>query len=205
MEGKNQKSEGSELAEALFVVFIFSLPILAAVYPFVASFTASTQESFVNIWQIEVRPIIMTLNAFLVAFIIFLILEIWPIQYNPSIFKTESTSDKEQLKQDPEILKRWEDIQKKASVPTSDNLRLSIIEADALVDTFLKKVGYGGDHMADRLSQISSQEIKSLDALWDAHRLRNILVHTHGTSITPKEGTETLRAYENFLKEVDAI
>jgi len=202
---KKKSSGGSDWPEAMVIIFIFALPLLVAGVPFVLFLQDNALGSFLDIWRGTVRPIIMTLNAFLIAFIIFLVLEIWPLQYRPSFFTLGKKKQKKEIIQDPAILKHWDAIEEKASVGTPDNLRLAIIEADSLVDSFLRKVGYEGDHMADRLSQISSHEVKSLDSLWDAHRLRNILVHTPGAAARPKEAKEALKAFENFLKELGAI
>jgi len=48
------------------------------------------------------------------------------------------------------------------------------------VDDILKRMGLPGEHMADRLERIDTGDVKTLDALWAAHRARNNLVHSPG-------------------------
>lgn len=205
--GKKKSPSGggdSDLGEAIFVVLIFLFPLVIALLPLLLLFQKNAVASFFDIWRGMVKPIVMTMNAILIAFITFLILEIWPLQIRPRLrrMKSKEVSIK---KKDPALAKHWQVIVEKASIPTPDNLRLSIIEADSLVDSFLKSAGYIGDTMADRLSQISSQGIKSVNPMWDAHRLRNMLVHTPGVSVSPQEARGALTAFENFLKEMEAM
>ena len=106
---------------------------------------------------------------------------------------------------DPETAKRFASLKERLTVPTSENLRLAVIEGDALVDSFLKRAGYEGEHMADRLSQLSAGEVPALERLWDAHRLRNNIVHTPGAAISSHEARAAMKAYEDFLKELGAL
>ena len=100
---------------------------------------------------------------------------------------------------------RWADILKRANEGSPDSVRIAIIEADALVDTALKDAGIEGEHMADRLSTLDFEDVKSLENLWNAHRLRNDLVHTPGFAVTQEEAVSTLKSYEAFLNEIEAL
>lgn len=97
---------------------------------------------------------------------------------------------------------RWEGVKKRLEEGSAESLRLAVIEADALVDAALKDLGFEGEHMADRLGMIDEEEVKSLDGLWRAHRLRNELVHTPGFALTAHEAHEAVYSYESFLKEI---
>lgn len=101
---------------------------------------------------------------------------------------------------------RWQKMLKKCEEsPTSDSMRLAIIEADALVDRILKDMGFPGEHLADRLANFRSEDMKTLNRLWDAHRVRNDIVHRPGAGITVAEGKSALRKYEAFLEELEIL
>ncbi len=100
---------------------------------------------------------------------------------------------------------RWRAVTDRASAGSLDALRIALIEADALTDDVLKWIGSPGGHMADRLSVFDAEEIKSLEGVWRAHRLRNDLVHTPGFTATPEEVQKALEAYEKFLTEIGAF
>ena len=100
---------------------------------------------------------------------------------------------------------RWDKVAKKFALGTPEAITLAVIEADKIVDDALKSLGLEGEHMADRLEQLSSDEVKSLDAVWRAHRLRNNLVHSPDFKASPEESEKALDSFERFLKEVKAL
>jgi len=103
------------------------------------------------------------------------------------------------------VKERWEKILKKISVGTPDSMALAVIDADKLVDDALKSLGLEGKHMADRLGQLSPDELKTFDRVWRAHRLRNELVHSPDYKLTYGEAERALSDFEEFLKEVRAL
>jgi hypothetical protein len=101
---------------------------------------------------------------------------------------------------------RWEHIEKKyLASPTSELMRLAVIEADALVDRVLKDFGFPGEHLADRLQNLTTRDVKSLDSLWDAHRLRNELVHNPGFPLSVSDGKHALAEYKAFFEELQVF
>ncbi len=99
----------------------------------------------------------------------------------------------------------WKAIREKMKAGTPEAIRISIIEADGLVDNVLKKHGYGGDTFADRLAKLHPQQFESLGQVWDAHRLRNDIVHTPGFEVSLSHAEKALDHYEQFLKELGAL
>ena len=85
------------------------------------------------------------------------------------------------------------------------SLTLGIIEADSFIDDVLKKMDLRGEHMADRMEQLTRMDLKSADNLWKAHRVRNDLVHTSGFTLSKGDAERALQYYEDFLKEVGML
>lgn len=100
---------------------------------------------------------------------------------------------------------RWQSIITKFSVGTPESMRLAIIDADAFVDTALKGMNIEGEHLADRLSNLETEDIKSMNGLWRAHRMRNDLVHTPGFAISLSDVKLVMGYYEAFLKEIEVL
>jgi hypothetical protein len=107
--------------------------------------------------------------------------------------------------EDELFLERWMEITKKVASGVPDSIRLALIDADKLTDDVLKQFGLEGEHMADRLEQIHPDELRSLERLWRAHRIRNELVHTPGFYLSPEAARNTLDDFEAFLKEVKVL
>ncbi|MDP2629183.1 MAG: hypothetical protein Q8P45_00555, partial [Candidatus Harrisonbacteria bacterium] len=108
-------------------------------------------------------------------------------------------------KRDRQIIKLWLQVAGRAKAGGQENLRLAILEGDSLVDLFLKKYGYEGETMADRLSQIIEEDVKSMERLWKAHRLRNDIAHNPSFKVGRKEAQDALTAYRDFLIEVGVL
>lgn len=103
------------------------------------------------------------------------------------------------------LREEWEQIKKESESSPPQSLSLAIIEADNLVDKTLKDLGLKGSHMADRLEQLDSRDIKNLDNLWQAHRVRNDLAQSRGPELNEIDAKIFLEYYEDFLKEVGVL
>ncbi len=188
----------------LIILAIFFSFFGAAFLPFINSDIVFSFDGYWEVIQKYVKPIFILLDIFFAFIIIYAIFQYRKIKPKLSIF--ERASKKVKSEKDPKVKVMWEAISAKGGANASlESLRLVLIEADAFVDTFLKRQGYEGDHMADRLSRLVPEEIKSLDRVWSAHRLRNDVVHTTGFYVSPEAARNALKAFGDFLKEMEAI
>ena len=197
--------EGGGFNDLAIVALVFIGFILIPLFPLFVLFGQNTTASFLEIWRGSVRPIVMILDALLIGFMTFTILEIWQIQPHVRLRRMHISKEDHAKKHAPVFDKQWAAILARMKEDTPDHFRLAIIEADALVDEFLRYVGYEGEHMADRLSKLKTTHIKSLNNVWNAHRLRNSIVHAPGTHITSGEAERAISAYEAFFKEMGGI
>lgn len=107
---------------------------------------------------------------------------------------------------DAYIKEQWDRIMKHASGGTPQEFTLAIIDADKLVDEVLKTSGVPGDQMADKLEWVTKKtQLKTADKIWQAHRIRNELVHTTGFKISERDARNVLNAYQEFFKEIGAF
>lgn len=91
-----------------------------------------------------------------------------------------------------EITRLWQNVE-------SIEAPLSIIEADKLVDNVLKKAGMRGESMGERLR--ASEKLVPHNAyndMWEAHKVRNRLVHEIDHQYTEHAG-ETLLKMKRYL------
>lgn len=168
-----------------------------------------------QVWTAWIAPLFIVLNVICFGIFLFSLIKSWPLRDHQKLRvwslkphhahasgHGHETGHKEK---NPLILKHWTSIVKKANTGVPENLRSAIVESDALVDLFLRQSGFSGDTMADRLSQISKDRVKSLDRLWDAHRLRNEIAHTPGFVVSVPQAEKALMAFRDFLKEMEAF
>lgn len=81
--------------------------------------------------------------------------------------------------------------------------KLAIIEADIILDDTLKRQGYAGPTLGDRLKSISPNTLSSIDDAWQAHKVRNQIAHGGADFVlTQKIARESIVKYERVFKEL---
>ncbi|MBI5153366.1 MAG: hypothetical protein HZA36_02820 [Parcubacteria group bacterium] len=103
------------------------------------------------------------------------------------------------------VLKAWKEVRDRLEKGDEANLRLAIIDADKLLDTVLKRMGYVGDTMADRLKKITKAQLRSINELWSAHKVRNNIVHSPDHALSYQEAVEVVGIYERVFREMNLI
>ncbi len=157
------------------------------------------------------EPIVETIrNVFIgidaVLFVAFIAVLMQAVKYRPILQPEHGEAVKKAYTlRDALMRERWSAIVARAAPGQPDSIRFALIEADKLADDVLKKLGFEGEHMADRLEQIDEDELRSLSGLWRAHRVRNNLVDTPGFAMSVDEAKKLLSLYEVFLKEVHIV
>lgn len=98
--------------------------------------------------------------------------------------------------------KRW--LELLARVKTPEGMVLAIIDADKLLDEALKKKGFSGKTMGERLVA-AQRSLKDNDAVWYAHKLRNRLVHEPNVNLKKREAQNALGGFKKGLKDLGAL
>jgi hypothetical protein len=98
--------------------------------------------------------------------------------------------------------KRWQELQKLCA--NKDTWPLAVINADKLLDEALKKSKYRGKTMGERLVA-AQHHLEDNDAVWNAHKLRNRLVHEDSTKLKEREVKQALVGFRGALKDLGAL
>ena len=99
----------------------------------------------------------------------------------------------------------WQKIKKYVESIRDSEWKLAVIEADKLVDGVLQEHSFPGETMGERLMLIKPDDLSSLQDLWDAHKLRNLLVHEMSYNLRHEQAIESIEAFEKVLRELGAI
>src|SRR3989344_1898339 len=99
----------------------------------------------------------------------------------------------------------WQEIKNFAESVRDSEWKLAVIEADKVVDDALKAKGLPGDSMGERLMMIKPNELLSLQDLWDAHKLRNLIVHDTSYNVTHEQATAAVDSFGRTLRELGFI
>jgi len=99
--------------------------------------------------------------------------------------------------------RRWSHVRKTLSDGESGQ-RLAIIDADKLVDHALKAANSTGSTMGERLRSAEGRLGNNYQNVWDAHKLRNRLVHEE-VKLRGSDVRFAIKAFEKALKSLGAI
>lgn len=103
------------------------------------------------------------------------------------------------------IREEWAAVEAKLDKGDPDSAKLAVIDADKIFDDFLKKQGFLGEDMAARLRQMTKDQASNLDEIWQAHKLRNRLVHETGSQINSRDARRAVEIYQQALEELEAM
>lgn len=149
-----------------------------------------------------VRWLFIILDLLLLLGFIFSFYKAW--QFRPKL--NHKKTKKKTISLQREVYRaKWFDITLKFKEGDLNSQKLAIIEADKLVNSILEEIGVPGKHLADKLSKINPESLKSLEGLFMAHRKRNDLMRIPGFVLPEEETKKILGHYESFLKEVGVI
>jgi hypothetical protein len=99
---------------------------------------------------------------------------------------------------------RWAEVQRHIASTREAEWKFAVIEADKIVDDMLKN-SYPGETMGERLMNISKGQLETLDGLWEAHKIRNRLVHDMNYFLRYAEAKKAVILFERTLRELHAI
>lgn len=100
---------------------------------------------------------------------------------------------------------RWAEIERHINSTREAEWKFAVIEADKLTDDLLKGAGFQGETMGDRLMNIQPGQLTTLQSLWEAHKIRNRLVHDANYFLRYTEAKRAVSLYEKTLKELQAL
>lgn len=118
---------------------------------------------------------------------------------------TKSMEAVSKIKDKEKMVKKWKDITGKAVSHIESDRKMAVIEADKLIDELIKRIGFKGKDMGERLKQINVNQISNINDIWQAHKIRNNLVHDAYFKLTENDTNYVVRVYENTLKELDIL
>lgn len=98
---------------------------------------------------------------------------------------------------------RLDDVLKHIASDNPNDWKLSIIEADIILDELLKSAGYAGNSLGERLKSISVNQLQSIDDAWQAHKVRNQIAHAGSDFVlTHKLAQDTIKQYRRVFHEM---
>lgn len=163
----------------------------------------------VAIYQV-VRAVAILLDVVFLAVLVYAVTKLMHYRphfvYDPRKWQRYVKSEKKKtVAKSPAVAAAWKKVEARLKDGSPESLRLAVIEADGVADDAMKRLGLGGDTFADRLGKLGPEKHPSIEPIWEAHRLRNNLVHTPDFQMGASKAEAALQAYEAFLKDIKAL
>ena len=102
-------------------------------------------------------------------------------------------------------IKVWQQVQRHLFAGDDNSLKLALIEADKILDDSLRLAGFRGENLGDRLKRLTDAQLPNLDQIWEAHKLRNRLVHEADFKLNRDTAERALAIYEQSFKDLGLL
>jgi hypothetical protein len=126
----------------------------------------------------------------------------------PAMAKAGETPTGDAIPAAPKVVRNetWESIRAKLLSENESDWRLAIIEADIYLDRLLDDRGFHGDTTSDKLKQVTTGDLASIQIAWEAHKVRNRIAHDGAAfSLTQPEARRILSYFEIVFRDLEVI
>lgn len=103
------------------------------------------------------------------------------------------------------VVKAWAKITARLETGRESECKLVVIEADSMLNDILKRMGFDGETLGERLEKLTTAILPNLEQIWEAHKIRNNIVHDPDYRLTLDEARRVLGIYEQALGDLQAF
>lgn len=154
-------------------------------------------------WLLAVKIIFIVLCSFFIIFILFILIKttwlrrlfIWSfiefLTYRPFGAK--------------KITRQWAEIKKRLDTGLESEYKLSVIEADSMLNENLEKMGYKGETTGERLKNLTDVVLTNLEDILEAHKIRNNIIHDPDYRLNLDVAKKIISDYEKALIDLGVL
>ena len=100
---------------------------------------------------------------------------------------------------------QWSKLTGRLERASQPEAKLIVIEADRMLDDILKKMGYGGEILGEKLKLLTPATLPNINQVIEAHKIRNNIVHDPDYRLGLEEAKRVLGIYEKALTDLQAL
>lgn len=101
--------------------------------------------------------------------------------------------------------KAWLKLKKRLGTGLESEYKLAIMEADAMLDEALKRMGLFGETLGEKLDKVTPVVLPNLAEIRQTHNLRNNIVHDPNYRLNLDAASKTINIYEKALSDLQVI
>ncbi|MBI2038562.1 MAG: hypothetical protein HYT19_01405 [Candidatus Nealsonbacteria bacterium] len=99
----------------------------------------------------------------------------------------------------------WNKIKARLDTGLESEYKLSILEADSMMDDVLKRMGFGGASLGERLDKLTEVSLANLNRVRLAHQTRPNVVHHSDYKPSLDEAQQTIAIFEESLIDLQVL
>ena len=80
-----------------------------------------------------------------------------------------------------------------------------MIEADNMMNETLKRMGYDGASLGERLEKLTAATLPNIGEVEEAHKVRNNIVHDPNYKLSLEETKRVLGVFEKALRDLEVF
>ncbi len=149
--------------------------------------------SVLKVLALILIPVFAGLNIWLIA-------QLWEFRPKFSVRPSPYTPGPDKIAKS-----RWDEMMARLEGGAESDFALAIIDADNITDDVLKRIGFQGETMAERISNLNPIQFPEVSILQEVHRVRNNIAHTPGFKISKGEAERVLAKYKKVLEELEVL
>ena len=154
-------------------------------------------------WFLVLKVIFLIFTSFFLGFVIWaLIKTTWLKRAFLQDLKEFFTYRPYGLKK---FVKEWKKTKERLDTGLESEAKLALIEADALLDETLKRLGYPGESLGERLEKLTVDILPNLEEVRKIHKIRNNIIHDPTYKLNLEEAKKALVIYEKALINLDVL
>lgn len=194
---------------AVVVILIIALAVLGFFFGKIFdAYSAVIDWIYAQDWDIlliAITIVFSIINIGLIVFIAYIVRQYLRLREEPWPHEVAQEKPIHVITPKEEVWESWKGIQELLASPNPSDWNMAVLRADALLDEVLRRMGHEGDTIADRLKIVSPIQVPSLDRLWEAHRLRNVIAHEPLEQRPRDTISYAIRSFEEGLIELGML
>ena len=103
------------------------------------------------------------------------------------------------------IIKAWNKIRGRLETGLESEYKLAVIEADNMLNDTLKRMGFAGETLLEKLKNLTSATLSNIEDIKASHQIRNNIVHDPDYKLTLDDSRKILDVYEKAFRNLDAF
>ncbi|MFA5355470.1 MAG: hypothetical protein WC302_01950 [Candidatus Paceibacterota bacterium] len=103
------------------------------------------------------------------------------------------------------LTKTWQKISFRLESGLESEYKLAVIEADGLLDDVLRRMGFKGETLEERLKGLTFATLPNMEDVKEAHKSRTAILHNPDQPLSLEEAKKLMGTYEKALENIQAF